>query len=171
MKKSALLLLALMFLGNGCHAQEKEEGARAQEQKETEKSGTPKGAWKVHKEFDESGNLIRYDSIYSWSSADAMEDLATLDRDSLLQSMRSRFYEHFSGMDTLEFPNFFGRDSLFTKGFFDDGFFKSEFGRDFMDIDHMRKRMEAIQQEFLRKYQSGPDLKPEEEGTNMEEGL
>ncbi|WAC01988.1 hypothetical protein N7U66_19475 [Lacinutrix neustonica] len=28
----------------------------------------PKGSWKVDKEFDDQGNLIRYDSIYSWSS-------------------------------------------------------------------------------------------------------
>lgn len=171
MKNSALFLLALLFLGNSCQAQEKEEEMKAQEQKETKKPETAGGAWKVHREFDESGNLIRYDSIYSWSSEDAMENLETLDRDSLLQAMRSRFYRHFTRIDSLAFPNFFGRDSLFTKGFFDDGFFKSDFGRDFLDIDHMRKRLEAIEEEFLRKYQSGPDPEIQEGGEDMKEGM
>ena len=48
----------------------------------------------------------------------------------------------------------FSDDSLFTKRFFDDDFFDSDFGEDFMDIDRIRKRMETMQQRFLERYQS-----------------
>jgi hypothetical protein len=68
--------------------------------------------------------------------------------------MQSKFYTHFSQFDFEKegFPGFFDEDSLFTKRFFTDGFFESEFGKDFMDIDHMHKRMEAMQKQFLERY-------------------
>ena len=77
--------------------------------------------------FDENGNLIRYDSIYSWSSADNFNALSSLDRDSILQSMQSEFYRNFSHFSDQGFDDVFSSDSLFTNKFFDDAFFKSLF--------------------------------------------
>ncbi len=110
----------------------------------------PKGTWKVDKEFDENGNLTRYDSIYSWSSTDNLDELAQKNPDSLMQSLRSKFYRNFSGIDDQRFGDLFADDSLFTEQFFDDDFFDSEFGEDFMDIDRIRERMETMQQKFWK---------------------
>ncbi|MDO6516633.1 hypothetical protein [Zobellia uliginosa] len=144
------LLLSLLNLG--CNAQESKDIA---EHKEAEKqiNEEPKGTWKVNKEFDENGNLIRFDSIYSWSSGN-LEDLAALDKDSTLQQMRSKFYSRFSHFDQKGFEDVFGPDSLFTKHFFNDEFFKSPFGKDFFDLDAWHKQMENRQKEFLKKYRS-----------------
>ncbi len=153
MKKITILFLAAI-LNLSCNAQEKEKiNNELKENKDiVSPNEKPKGTWKVDKEFDEYGNMIRYDSIYSWSSGD-IEELAENNSDSLLQSFRSRFYNNFSKMDKTEFEDIFSRDSLFTKRFFDDDFFGSQFGEDFMDIDRIHKRMERMQKEFLEKYQ------------------
>ena len=155
MKKIAILLMAAI-LNIGCNAQEskKEEELTKNEDSVAEIGEQPKGTWKVDKEFDENGNLIRYDSIYSWSSQSELGELSLLDRDSILQSMQSKFYRNFSRFNNQGFNDVFSSDSLFTHRFFDDDFFTSEFGEDFMDIDKMHKRMEAIQKEFLEKYRT-----------------
>src|SRR5699024_5209323 len=114
----------------------------------------PKGSWTVEKEFDEHGNLIRYDSIYSWSSSSNLKNFSTLDRDSLIQQLNSRFFSNFSDFDGHGFDNIFSQDSLFSQRFFNEDFFESNFGRDFMDIDKIRQEMLEKQKEFLNKYQS-----------------
>jgi hypothetical protein len=154
MKKYGMLVLSAL-LTLSCNSQEKKNEDNAQIKGKEEKiTETPKGSWKVNREFDEEGNLIRYDSIYSWSSNRDFGDLATMDRDSILKSMQSRFYRSFSDFNNERFPDIFGSDSLFTKQFFTDDFFNSEFGNDFMDIDRVRERMESMQRKFLERYQS-----------------
>lgn len=153
MKKATTLLMAAV-LTLSCDAQEKDSADTLKKEDKQTVAGQPKGEWKVNKEFDEAGNLIRYDSIYSWSSGNDLDELSLLDRDSTLRSLRSRFYREFSRIDEQEFGDLFSADSIFSKRFFNDDFFDSEFGRDFMDIDRIRERMERLQQEFLEKYQS-----------------
>lgn len=165
MKKVAILSLAAI-LNLSCNAQEnkKEENLQQNRNGTAQTAERPEGTWKVDKEFDENGNLIRYDSIYSYSSTDNLDDLAKRNPDSLMQSFRFRFYRNFSGIDDQRFGNLFADDSLFTDRFFDDNFFDSEFGADFMDIDRLRKRMETMQREFLERYQSEFE-EPEKEGS------
>lgn len=150
MKRLVTMLLAVFFLV-GCQGQEKKEIER---EEKTELEEQPKGSWKVNREFDEAGNLIRYDSVYSWSSTDDMEDLMNMDRDSMFQSFRSRFSRSFSGMEDAMSESPFAQDSLFMKRFFADDFFQSEFGQDFMDLDSIHRRMEAMQKRFLEHYNS-----------------
>ena len=153
MKKLVILSLAAI-LTSGCKGQEHKNEENIQKDSTELTAEQPKGTWKVDKEFDENGNMIRYDSIYSWSSTDDFGDLAQKNPDSLLQSFQSKFYRNFKGFDNQRFGDLFAEDSLFTKRFFDDGFFGSEFGEDFMDIDRIRDRMETMQQKFLERYQS-----------------
>lgn len=155
MKKIAILSL-FAILNLGCNAQENKEEENPQKNKDSiaQIAEPPKGTWKVDKEFDENGNLIRYDSIYSWSSTDNLDELAQKDPDSLMRSFRSKFYRNFSGIDDQQFGDLFADDSLFTNRFFDDDFFSSQFGEDFMDIDRVRERMESMQQKFLERYRS-----------------
>ncbi|WP_405291597.1 hypothetical protein [Algibacter sp. Ld11] len=88
--KKCVLLLAVALLSVNCNGQKNED--KKVEITEIEK---PKGSWKVDKEFDENGNLIKYDSIYSWSSSNNMEGLSPIDRDSLMQSFKSKFFTNY----------------------------------------------------------------------------
>lgn len=154
MKKIVILSMAAI-LNLSCNAQENKKEENIQKAKDSiaQMADAPKGTWRVDKEFDENGNLIGYDSIYSWSSTDNLNELDLKNPDSLLKSFRSKFYRNFSGIDDKRFGDLFADDSLFTKRFFDRDFFGSDFGEDFMDIDRVRKKMEAMQQEFLERYQ------------------
>ena len=114
---------------------------------------TPKGAWKVNKEFDENGNLIRYDSIYSWSSNSKFDNLS-ITKDSLRKSFRSKFFKNFSEFENKGFQNMFSQDSLFSNHFFYDSFFGSPIGKDLIDIDKLQQQMIQKQKKFLEKYQS-----------------
>lgn len=153
MRKYLTFLMALFLSLTSCQSQDKKEEDVAKEdnKKEVEQ---PKGKWKVDKEFDEDGNLIRYDSIYSWSSNNSLNDLKALDRDSLLNNFESKFYRRFSQYKSQGFDDIFEQDSLFGNHFFNDNFFESDFGMDFMELDKIHKRMMDRQKNFLEKYRS-----------------
>ncbi|MFB9053953.1 hypothetical protein ACFFVB_12775 [Formosa undariae] len=154
----AYVLLAMMgLLTMSCNGQE----PKTQKHDNTVVE-QPKGSWNVNKEFDADGNLIRYDSIYSWSSHDKLDNLSEVDRDSLLHHFKSRFFTNFSGFENEGFEDVFTEDSIFSKHYFNDDFFGSDFGNDFMDIDKIRQHMMARQRAFLEKYNDAI-IKPEDE--------
>ncbi len=159
--KKYILLCMLGLLSISCNGQQNEQKTETidNDQKLVEQ---PNGTWKVDKEFDENGNLIRYDSIYSWSSNGKFDNLSLSDKDSLMQSFKSRFFKNYSGFENEGFEDVFSQDSLFSKRFFNDDFFGSDFGNDFMDIDKLRQQIIARQRKFLEKYQS-EFIKPRDE--------
>lgn len=160
--KRYILLFMIGLVSVSCKGQKKETKIVETEENRDNIVEKPKGTWKVDKEFDENGNLIWYDSIYSWSSNDKFENLSSIDRDSLMQSFKSRFFTNFSGFENQGFETVFSQDSLFSKHFFTDDFFDSNFGNDFMDIDELTQQMITRQRKFLEKYQS-EFIKPEDE--------
>ncbi|GAA3521639.1 hypothetical protein GCM10022393_40070 [Aquimarina addita] len=160
--KKYVLLFMIGLVSVNCNSQDSE--IKNTESKEIDEKVVkePKGNWEVNKEFDENGNLIRYDSIYSWSSNDKYDNLSLSERDSLMQSFKSRFFTKFSGFKNQGFEDVFSKDSLFSNHFFNDDFFESDFGSEFMDIDKIRQQMITRQKLFLEKYQSDFN-KPEDE--------
>jgi len=159
--KKYMILLLVAYVITACNGQEADNKTEKKIENEEVAVEAPKGSWKVNKEFDEAGNLIRFDSVYSWSSGNNLNELADLDRDSTLKSMQSKFYRNFSQFDFDKegFGDLFAEDSLFTKRFFNNDFFENDFGKDFMDIDKMHERMEHMQKQFLDRYQ--PLIRPE----------
>lgn len=155
--KTHVLLFAMGLLSISCNSQINDTKDRPIEAIKNNIVKEPKGEWKVDKEFDEKGNLIRYDSIYSWSSQDNYNNLPLPQRDSLIQSFKSRFFTDFS-----EFENQGLKDSLVSKHFFNNNFFESEFGSDLMDLDKIRQQMLERQKKILEKYHSKL-IKPEDE--------
>ncbi len=160
--KKHILLLITVFLCFSCTGQKNETKKTETAENNKNIGKEPKGSWTVDKQFDENGNLIKYDSIYSWSSANKLNNLSEVEKDSLMQTFKSRFFTNFSEFKNQGFNDVFSQDSLFSKQFFNDDFFASDFGKEFMDIDEIRKQMIKRQKEFLEKYQS-EFMKPEDE--------
>jgi len=126
--------------------------------KEGEAVEKPKGTWKVNKEFDENGNLIRYDSIYSWSSTEKYEDFLPFDT----ESFKSNILKIYSMFEDEGFEDIFSQDSLFNQRLSSDDLFKRSFEDYFKDIDSLKQQMIKLQMKFLGKYQS-EFIKPEDE--------
>ncbi|ADY30678.1 MULTISPECIES: hypothetical protein [Cellulophaga] len=150
--KKYLALALLICLNVSCNGQNNKEETTP---KTAEK--VPPGDWKVNKQYDDKGNLIQYDSIYSWSSSNTYNNLSDLEKDSLLHSYKSKF---FSSLHSFPTPQ--DIDSIFMDSFFNDDFFSSDFGEDFMQLDKIRNRMLQQQQQFLKKYSSKVEPKESE---------
>ena len=109
----------------------------------------------VNKEYDEFGNLKRYDSIYSYSysSNGKVNDRLMLN-----------FQRHFNGHTLFEdsfFDDFFGKDSS-AGGFYPDNFFQKGFMNQNKEIETIMRRMDSIQQLFFNQNR-GMMIPPEPE--------
>tara|TARA_R110000868_G_scaffold411308_1_gene702988 strand:+ start:912 stop:1505 length:594 start_codon:yes stop_codon:yes gene_type:complete len=150
MKNIMTILLVLLFVG--CKGQEKE---KLQENEKKELSEKPKQEWEVHREFDEQGNLIRYDSVYRYAFPNAEGDSVRVNLDSIMNSFRGYFDYHapYKWNDGLSyFPK---SDSLFMKDFFKEDYFYDHWKRKPLDIKEMMRKMDSTRNSFLRKYHPG----------------
>ncbi len=134
MKTYAIVSMAAL-LATGCSAQDKNKPEMAQNDHKSRKE-EPKGTWKVEKELYENGNIIKYDSIYSWSSDDSLQNLTNEEMDSIMQHFGAAFGERFGNLNGQDLGGFFNRDSLFTKHF--------------SNLDDIREQMETMRQQFLK---------------------
>ncbi len=153
MKK--FIMLALVALAaTSCSSQEKKIPEIAQE-KGTAQQPKPEGSWKVNKETDENGNIIRYDSIYSWSSSDAPRKFHQQDLDSLLQSFGLFSKPGFPTMEHFDFSGFSMNDSLLLQDFFEDDLFQDRFNGNMSQMNRFLEQMDSLQNEFFERHRAG----------------
>lgn len=152
MKNVMTILLVLLFLG--CKSQEKEEQEEKNE-KRKEMTQLPEGEWKVHREYDEEGNLIKYDSIYRYKYPDVKGDSVLVNLDSIMDSFRGYFDHHAPYNWNDGFSYFPKTDSLFMKNFFKKDYFFDRWERQPLDLEEMMRKMDSTRNLFLRKYYPG----------------
>ena len=115
----------------------------------------PKIDIKVKKEFDDKGNVIKYDSSYSYSLIDSnIVDFS--DRDSLLINPFN-----FPGQDLFSFKhNFFNIDSIFSDPFFKD--FNQV--QPFFDFNDFQNKIDSLEKNlFVKPNQDKPAIKPKDD--------
>ena len=129
MKYMMFFSITLFFVSNMCKAQ-----IRENEMGNSEKSAIPKTDIKVNRQYDENGNLIKYDSTYSYSFSNFGND--SIMNDSIFRNLNNVFF--FS--DPPSFNNQFFQDSLFNNDFFRKDFFSTPF----FDPEIMNKFFQEI---------------------------
>ncbi|MCB4797796.1 hypothetical protein [Neotamlana laminarinivorans] len=137
--KTLKVIPILCLLCFSCSAQEKQQNKSDSQLKPNENV-------QVNKEYDEFGNLIKYDSIYSYSYSSGNK---------INDSLKLQFQQHFKNHSIFSdsfFDDFFKTDSITGsfnhKNFFFDGFTSQD-----QQIKSMMKRMDSIQQLFFNKNQ------------------
>lgn len=149
MKKVSLFLF-VAILATSCNAQnpKPKDDNLAKTRANNKYSTVPKGSWKVNKELDENGNIIRYDSIYSWSSSKNLQDLSHIEKDSLLKEMHFKMQQQFSMFKTQGYFNLMESDSIMDQ-FFSDDFFTGKTPNNSPNMEDLMIRMEAMRQQFF----------------------
>ncbi len=105
---------------------------------------------KVEKEYDENGNIIRYDSSYRYIYTYPNGNSEELNMDSIFESFRPYFFDH--GFDIMHDPfnRFFDEDTFYQRHFFDDDFFMQRFENEMFRFEEMMREMDSLRNRFLR---------------------
>jgi len=113
----------------------------------------------VTKEYDKDGNIIGYDSTYSYYYSNIKGN--TLKRDSIFDLFRNRFYQKYPFSNHLFFDNLFFEDSLLKYDFYKKDFFSTRFRHNMRKMDSLFLQMDAMKDDFFMHQFPQGDNKPE----------
>ncbi len=151
MKK--LLAIALLFSVIGCNGQDKKAKKTEGTAIQTEQNA-PHSSWKVNRKYDDKGNLIRYDSTYTWSYSSGGKS-RQVNADSVMASFRREFNVEFPSLFNKSFGDPVWSDSLFYKDFTSPDYFMHKWENNYFDMRSMMLRMDSLRNAFLRENYPG----------------
>ena len=140
MKRLIFFAMMLSLSLSSCNGQKKDL------QKDVTKI-EPKTDVKVNKEYDENGNLIRYDSTYTYVYSN-IDDTAV--RDSILANFKKHFNQQYKFSEDPFFNDLFFEDSLMQYDFYKNDFFMNRFKNNMMMMEDLFKEMDSIKNSFYQ---------------------
>ena len=157
MKKIVFTLLFCLFLAVS-HAQDdriKSKVDLAEENKDSISVDKPKISWKVNKKYDEAGNVIGYDSIYSYSYGNLKNFPREMNLDSIMGSMKFFSQGNLSSfMEDHNLGRFMDVDSLMNENQYFDDFFERHRANGFMDMRQLFQQMDSLQNMLMERHRN-----------------
>lgn len=154
--KTFVVTLAVALFTLGCSAQDHSEKGPDKTELKKDQKNMPKENWTVKKELDENGNVIAYDSTYTWSYSTENGDSFSVNVDSVMQSIKSYFSKNMPSVWDKSLMDPMLNDSLLQRDLFSDDYFHERWKDDFFDMDKMFDRMDSIRNQFFK--QEFPDM-------------
>lgn len=153
-----LIMLIVSLSIVSCNGQNEDADKNIADQN-TGEFGKPKTNVKVNKEYDDEGNLIRYDSAYSWSYSNIQGDSVFVDVDSAMR----QFHSFMNARKEYGFPfhneDMFYSDSLFYYDFLNQDYFMNRWEDQMNDMNNAIREMDSIKSLFFEQYY--PDMEVE----------
>lgn len=148
--KNIIMIAFMLFAVTACNSQEKEK-----KDKEVNKEIKPETRWEVKKEYDEFGNLIRYDSLYTWKYSNVRGDSIAINLDSIMDTFRKHF-ETTSSFKWDEYFSYFPKnDSLLMDDFFRRDYYLKNYERQDREFRDIMKQIDSSRNAYLKKYFPG----------------
>ena len=145
--KKIILGVLFIFLFAGCST-EKLNGQ--QEKEDSLLVNKPQTKIIVNKEYDEFGNLIKFDSSYSYFYSNLQNDSTF--GDSSYSLFQEDFFNSFPNVQKPFLNNIFFEDSLLNYDFYKDDFFTNRFRANRMRFDKLFEEMDSLKNKFYKNY-------------------
>ncbi|ALO15342.1 hypothetical protein L21SP5_01700 [Salinivirga cyanobacteriivorans] len=147
MRYFLFLYLFLVLFVVGCSAQgNKDQVAEAPDSTKFE----PQTKIQVNREYDDEGNLVRYDSTYSTYYSNMQGD--SLKSDSAFNSFIRQFNAEYPFSDEPFFDELFFTDSLLHYDFYKDDFFQNRFEQNLKHMENYFRQMDSLKNYFFRQH-------------------
>ncbi|SFW11986.1 hypothetical protein SAMN02927921_00073 [Sinomicrobium oceani] len=149
-----IFLLTVLFATVSCSGQENRDTTPENKKQAHNDIPKPKESWKVDKEVDENGNVIRMDSVYSWSYHSDGRELSPETMDSLMQSFSQGFGGHLSmpGMGGEDFFGSFATDSTMFEPFGNDSLFFKGMEQRHKLFEEMMRKADSLHRDAMESF-------------------
>jgi hypothetical protein len=142
------MFIALSLIFSSCNGQGVNKDKNKNNTDSTFIGGNqPKEDVRVNKEYDKNGNLIRYDSTYTYyySNIDGNKAKA----DSIFNNFRKMFDIQYPFSKKSYFDDLFFEDSLLHYDFYKKDFFSERFRQNWQRMDRLFLEMDSIKNKFF----------------------
>ena len=153
MKKFGILLVLAVLMFNCKGQTTKESTDHKQVTKTSDSKSNPEVKVKVNKTYDDKGNIVRYDSVYSYVYKYPNGNVKEFNADSVINEFRRNISENFSTQIDREFYNrIFPNDSLLSRDFNNNDFFVQQFRNESAQLERMMSELDSMKNVFLKDY-------------------
>jgi len=143
MKRTWMLIIVVTLILSSCNGQEKQ----IKNDTLNNVKDTPKENIKVNKEYDKDGNLIRYDSTYTYFYSNIKNN--QIKEDSIFNDFRKIFDSYYPFSHKEYFNDLFFEDSLIKYDFYKKDFFTQRFRQNMEQTEKMFQKMDSIKNKYF----------------------
>jgi hypothetical protein len=145
--KWIIMFLAVSSIISGCNGQQSKTESRTISDTTIVKNTLPKENVKVNRQYDKDGNLIRYDSVYTYYYSNINNNGPA--EDSILANFKQMFEETYPFSSEPYFDNLFFEDSLMQYDFYKKNFFYDRFMNNMKLMDQLFWDMDSVKNKFF----------------------
>lgn len=136
-----MFVAVMLTIGlSSCHGQERKKMVMKDQNK-------PQTHIKVNKQYDKNGNLVKYDSTYSYYYSNIKKD--SVARDSIYRQFRRFFNNKYDFSEEPYFHDLFFQDSLLKYDFYKKNFFQKRFQNNMAHMDKLFEQMDSLKNQFF----------------------
>lgn len=158
--KKILFSIPLLLIITGCNGQP-ENNKKPQSLSADTIKNKPVVNWKVNKKYDDEGNIIAYDSTYTWSYTSKDGTVNNIAADSVMTAFKNQFNQQFHSVFMNEFGSPIWTDSLFERDFNDSDYFMKKWENHYFDMYKIMGLMDSMRNSFLEKNYPGLHIQKE----------
>jgi hypothetical protein len=119
-------------------------------------TSNPKSEVHVNKKYDDKGNLIRYDSSYSYRYVSPDKIVKNIETDTLFRHFKSYYYPEWDSAFSHNFTDIFFNDTLFKYDFMQPDYFSKRFEMNRKRLENMAQHMDSLKMDYMkREYPEG----------------
>jgi hypothetical protein len=131
------------------HVQNKSDNLKPGLSSSADTSNRPKIKVNVNKTYDDKGQIVRFDSTYSYFYT-SPKGIAHSTNDSVFNQFQSFFNQSYPNFFENQNKNVFFNDSLFKYDFFNEDYFLKRFQLNQKNFEGFYRRMDSVKQDFMR---------------------
>lgn len=115
----------------------------------------PKVDIKVNKKYDDNGNLIGYDSTYTWSYSNMQGDTVIVDADSVITHFMPNIGNQFPDLNDPFYNDMFLNDSSLYNHFFNQNYYQDIWSKHNEEMNRMFREMDSLKHVFFKNHYPG----------------
>lgn len=153
-----MLFIVMPLLIVSCNDHNKSgesESMQNQPEKLSQNAVNPKVNIKVNKKYDDNGNLIGYDSTYTWTYSNPAGDSVEVNADTVLSRFEPFMKERLPLMNDPFYNNMFLNDTNLYNSFFNRDYYLNLWEQENKHMNKIFSQMDSVKNEFFRKNYPG----------------
>ena len=154
---SSIVVTSAIF---SCDAQiKKQENGKKTVSIEKTEGTNPKIKTKVNKQYDSKGNIVKFDSTYSYYYTSRGIDSARIISDIVFKEFKSFYSDELMSKFNMRFNDIFLVDSLFKYDFINEDYFRKRFELNESKMNELFREMDSLKVIYYKKYHSDKAVK------------
>jgi hypothetical protein len=149
MKSILMAAMLLSFLAEGCNGQKK-SGDSQQQIASGDSAVKPKVDVRVNKKYDEKGNLVQFDSTYSYFYSAPGLKRSSISSDSLFGNFKLPLRNQYEGLMDENMNSVFFNDTMFKYDFYNSDYFSKRFHLNIPKFEELFRQMDSIKSDMFR---------------------